>query len=313
MPQAEPAVPLALQQVVARYGARVVLHGLDLVLHGGEVYALLGPNGAGKSTIARLACGLLAPAAGRVRVLGQDPQHSAVARRAIGFAPQETALFPSLTIRENLETIAGLARVPAAARRDAVARALDLTACTARGDERVGRLSGGWRRRANLAAALVHRPPLLILDEPTEGVDATTRGVVAQGLRAVVQAGAACLLVSHDAAFVESVADRVGILSAGRMVREGATAALLAQAFQARRVLVLRHDRPPAAAAAVRLRQAGLAPGPDGLSWSGLLEDAVGTAATLAPGGPDAPAEIAIRAPGLDDLVAATLATAEAP
>jgi ABC-2 type transport system ATP-binding protein len=165
---------LHLTKATRRYGNRAALDQVDLELEEGEVYALIGRNGAGKSTLAKAAIGVLALDAGSVRVLGADPSRDRHVRREIGVAPQEIALYPHLTVAENLDVFATLAGVSRAERVSAIARAMDETVCVERATERLNRLSGGWQRRANLAAAIVHRPRLLVLDEPTEGLDTET-------------------------------------------------------------------------------------------------------------------------------------------
>src|ERR1700724_57541 len=172
---------LHLAKATRRYGNRAALDQVDLELEEGEVYALIGRNGAGKSTLAKAAIGALALDEGSVRVLGADPSRDRYVRREIGVAPQEIALYLHLTVAENLDVFAALAGVSRARRVSAVARAMDETVCAERAAERLENLSSGWRRRANLAAAIVHRPRLLVLDEPTEGLDAETR-LVPRGL-----------------------------------------------------------------------------------------------------------------------------------
>ncbi|WP_312599655.1 ATP-binding cassette domain-containing protein, partial [Brevundimonas sp.] len=219
-------------------------------------------------------------------------------------APQDSALFPALSPRENVAVTARLCGVARKDRRAAVDRALDLTGCGPRADQPVRTLSGGWRRRANLSAALVGQPRLLIADEPTEGVDAATRGVLSAALRETVTAGAGCLLISHDAIFVADTADRIGILAQGRLLAEGAPNMLLRQAFGAARLLNIRLTRPASPAAGQWFAQAGLTPADDGLEWRRLCEDALSVAQMLAAVVDGEGGEIAVRRPGLDDLVA---------
>lgn len=292
------APALVLSKVEAGYDGRPVLKSLDLTVNAGEVYALLGANGAGKSTAARVACGLLPVRRGRVSAADGGRR-----RPRIGLAPQDSALFPALTPRENVEVVARLCGVARKERRAAVDRALALTGCGPQADQPVQALSGGWRRRANLSAALVGQPLLLIADEPTEGVDSATRGVLSAALRETVGTGAGCLLISHDAVFVADTADRIGVLSQGRLLAEGAPQALLHRAFGAARLLSIRLVRPASPAAAQHFAQSGLTQAEDGLRWGRLCEDAVALAQTLAAVVDGEGGEVAVRRPGLDDLV----------
>jgi ABC-2 type transport system ATP-binding protein len=271
-----------------------VLAGLSLAVMPGEAYALVGPNGAGKSTAARVACGLMAPTSGAVDRVGDR----------IGLAPQETALFTALTIRENLLTMARLGGVPRAERAAAVNRALALANCVDRADDRVDALSGGWKRRANLAAALVCAPALLVLDEPTEGVDATTRSALASGVRAALQEDAGCLLISHDAAFVAAAADRIGVLDRGRLVAEGPLGDLLDRSFGSARRLTARFPITASAAVQRALADAGLSASKDRATWTRIGADVDLIASALSGSVQDNGGEISVRRPDLDDLLA---------
>jgi ABC-2 type transport system ATP-binding protein len=281
------------------------LDGVSLELASGEIYALVGRNGAGKSTLAKAAIGALALQSGSVRVLGGDPAKDRAIAGAIGVAPQEIALYGHLTVAENLDAFATLAGVRHG-RAEAVAAAMAATACTPRAGTRIDQLSGGWRRRANLAAAIVHRPRFLVLDEPTEGLDTQTRMALRRLILDLKTDGTAILLISHDADDVRALADRVGVLDAGRLVAEGSPADLMAQAFGGQQDLVVRLNGPAGAAEKVLLRR-GLAASEDGLVWSGLALEAPALASQL-----DralrklgvAAAEISVRQPGLDALIA---------
>jgi len=180
------------------------------------------------------------------------------------------------------------------------------TACTPRAHARVDQLSGGWRRRANLAAAIVHRPRLLVLDEPTEGLDSQTRMALRRLIVDLKGRGTAILLISHDADDVRTLADRVGVLEAGRLIAEGSPGDLMAQAFSGRQDLVVRLSA-LAGAAETTLLSLGLTPTDDGLVWSGLVVDAPALASRLDQAlrrlGVTA-AEMSVRQPGLDALIA---------
>jgi len=298
-------VVLRLAEATRRYGHHAALDQVDMALAEGEVYALVGRNGAGKSTLAKAAIGALALDTGSVRVLGADPGRDRDVRREIGIAPQEIALYPHLTVAENLDAFAALAGLSRAERPSAVARVMDETVCTERAGERLDHLSGGWQRRANLAAAIVHRPRMLVLDEPTEGLDPETRLILRHLIARLRADRTAILLISHNAEDVVALADRLGVMEAGRLIVEGRPAELMAQAFRGRTELVVRLS---AASSLVEpiLGARGLAPSDGGLCWSGTVVDALAQAREI---------EMAllwvdvrlrgltVRPPGLDALI----------
>ncbi len=304
-----PEIVLCILDARRRYpqssSKAAALDGVSLEVASGEIYALVGRNGAGKSSLAKAAIGALALQSGTVRVLGGDPAKDRAVAGTIGVAPQEIALYGHLTVAENLHAFAALAGVRAG-RADAVAAAMAATACTPRAGTRIDQLSGGWRRRANLAAAIVHRPRLLVLDEPTEGLDTQTRMALRRLIVDLKAEGTAILLISHDADDVRALADRVGVLEAGRLVAEGSPADLMADAFGGRQDLVVRLNAPASTAETLLLKR-GLAASEDGLIWSGLALDAPALASQL-----DralrklgvTTAEISVRQPGLDALIA---------
>lgn len=289
---------LTFEDVHAGYGAKAVLAGLTLTIHAGEVYAVFGPNGAGKSTAARVACGLLAPTSGQVR-------RPAPGTGGISMSPQQDALFSHLTIEENLRVIARASGGRGERLSQDVARALRLAACVDRAHERVSVLSGGWRRRANLAAALVGRPCLVVADEPTQGVDVQTRSILADALRAAAADGAGCLLISHDARFVETAADRVGFLRSGRLIKEGNPSALLKETFGSHRTLAVRFDQAPAGVLSEDLADAGFHASHDGLIWRRIGEQPFEIARRLADVVTSAGGDFVVSQPDLDDLSAA--------
>ena len=275
-----------------------MLAGLNLAISAGEVYALFGPNGAGKSTAALVACGLLRPTRGEVVWPTSD-------KGGIGLSPQQEALFSNLTVEENLYAIARAGGARGKHVSVDIARALRLTACEARANDLIAVLSGGWRRRASLAAALVGQPSLVVADEPTQGVDVQTRSALVKALRAAATEGAACLLISHDARFVEMAADRVGFLWSGRLIKEGKPSALLDETFGARRTLAVRFADEPAGAMAKVLLEVGFSPSADGSTWRRIGEQSVEIARLLADVVNQSGGELMVSRPDLDDLAAA--------
>jgi ABC-2 type transport system ATP-binding protein len=224
-------IAVEVEQLVREFkgGIRAV-DGLDLQVREGEIYGFLGPNGAGKTTVVRILTTLLRPTAGRASVAGHDVVHDGDAvRRAIGVALQEAAIDPLMTGRELLRMQGALHGLKG---RDAVARAaqlLERVGLTEAGDRRVGGYSGGMRRRLDLALALVHRPHVLFLDEPTTGLDPTSRMALWREVSALHEEGTTVFLTTQYLEEAEQLADRVGIIARGNLVAEGTPESLKAR------------------------------------------------------------------------------------
>jgi len=201
---------------------RPAVDGLDLDIATGEIYALLGPNGAGKTTTLRMVCGLLTPDAGSISIAGIDALADPAAAKAItAWLPDEPLLYDRLTPLEYMEFVAGLWSVPAAlARERAEALLTELGLWPHRGELCEG-FSRGMRQKTALAGALLHDPKLLIMDEPLSGLDAAASRQVKDLLRARVNAGNTVILTTHILEVAERLADRIGIIGAGRMLDEG--------------------------------------------------------------------------------------------
>ena len=215
-------VVLQCAGLTKRFDGRVAVDDVSLEVAAGECYGLLGPNGAGKTTTIAMVCGLLAADAGEVRVDGHriDPR-AVAARAAIGYVPQEVALYPYLTARENLRFFGRLYGLRGRELHARVDDALEVVALTDRAGDRIETYSGGMKRRANIAAGLLHRPELLVFDEPTVGVDPQSRNAILETVGALTSEGLAVLYASHYMEEVERLCDRVGILDRGRLVAEG--------------------------------------------------------------------------------------------
>jgi ABC-2 type transport system ATP-binding protein len=218
---------LEISDLRHKYGDRESLRGLSFSVGAGDVFALLGPNGGGKSTLFKIICTLLRPTSGTVEVFGVDAvRDPARARRRLGVVFQHPAVDPWLTVVENLRTHAHLYGLRGTVLPRLIERALERFGLTPRADDRVGTLSGGLRRRVELAKALLTEPPLIILDEPSAGLDPAARRDLLQELaRLRDDAGTTIVLTTHlmDEA---TVCDRVGILHEGRLVAIGAPSAL---------------------------------------------------------------------------------------
>jgi ABC-2 type transport system ATP-binding protein len=211
-----------------RYGTLVAIDDVGFQVAAGECYGLLGPNGAGKTTTLSILCGLLQPDAGTVVVDGLSIGPKAVtARERIGYVPQEVALYPAFSARDNLAFFGKLYGLRGRALSTRVADALELVGLADRADDRVDSYSGGMKRRANIAAGLLHDPQLLILDEPTVGIDPQSRNAILETVAGLADGGLAVVYASHYMEEVERLCHRVGILDHGQLVAEGTRAELI--------------------------------------------------------------------------------------
>jgi ABC-2 type transport system ATP-binding protein len=212
------------------FGDLLAVQGIDLSVQEGEIYAFLGPNGAGKTTTVRMLTTLLLPTGGEATVAGHDVVREARAvRAAIGVALQEAALDPLMTGRELIRlqaTLQGLAPAEGRRRADDL---LDRVGLGEAADRRVGTYSGGMQRRLDLAAALVHEPRVLFLDEPTTGLDPVSRKTIWEEVRALNQAGTTVFLTTQYLEEADQLADDVAIIADGRIVAEGTPEALKAE------------------------------------------------------------------------------------
>jgi ABC-type multidrug transport system ATPase subunit len=213
--QGKPGAIIRIEALTVRYGSFVAVDGLDLQLCRGELFGLLGPNGAGKSSTIRVLIGQLRPSAGHVTVAGHDVVRDwATIKPLFGYVPDRENHFEEFTGRRNLLIFAGLYRMPAERVDECLAR-VELTEAA---DVKVRGYSLGMRRKLLLARALLHRPPLLYLDEPTANLDVHSATVVRRILREHVAEGGTVLLTTHNMEEVEEICDRVAILCRGRLV-----------------------------------------------------------------------------------------------
>lgn len=208
--------------IVKRYGEREALRGVSVSLARGERLALLGPNGAGKTTLVRSIAGRVNPDEGTITLFGRELKPgSRTGRELLGVVPQELAIYPLLTARENLESFGALLGVTGKALSERVAWALEFTGLADRADDRASSFSGGMKRRLNIACSVLHKPQVILLDEPTVGVDPQSRQRIWEMLDALRDEGASIILTTHQLDEAESVCDRIVIIDHGQVIADG--------------------------------------------------------------------------------------------
>jgi ABC-2 type transport system ATP-binding protein len=216
-------LPLALDiKGLSKRFDRPAVDGLDLAVRAGEFYALLGPNGAGKTTLLRMVAGLLQPDAGAISIFGIDTAADPVAaKRVVAWVSDEPMVYDRLTPLEYLEFVAGLWQVPPAPAEARARELLGWLGLTPHAGERCGGFSKGMLQKVALAGALVHEPRLIILDEPLTGLDAGSARLVKDVLLERVRAGATVIMTTHILEVAERMAERIGVIAAGRLIAEG--------------------------------------------------------------------------------------------
>jgi ABC-2 type transport system ATP-binding protein len=235
------------------FGDIAAVNGVSFHINEGETYGLLGPNGAGKTTSIAMVCGLLERDAGEVLIDGEPMTTGTVRLKSrIGYVPQEIALYPDLTGRENLNFFSRLYGLPRGEAKSRVAEVLETIGLTDRAADLVKTYSGGMQRRLNIGIGLIHRPKLLILDEPTVGVDPQSRNAILESVARLSDEGMAVLYTTHYMEEAERLCDRVGIIDSGELKAEGTRRDLVAMVGEHDRVQVAATGDLEAGAAAVR-------------------------------------------------------------
>ena len=265
------ALLLDLNGIRKDLGGRRVLDAVSLNVAPGELVVLLGPNGAGKTTLLGTACGRIAPDAGDARLAGGDPRRNVAVRQRLGFVPQEIALYPYLTVRENLDVFGRMMGVGKASLNARIEEALTWSGLEDRAADRVDTLSGGMQRRLNIVASVLHQPALVMLDEPTVGVDVNARERIHELLRRLRADGLGILLTTHDLLQATTLADRVVFLVAGQVRLEGAPDALIREVFGDHKEITITLAGLPDPDQHRNLSAAGLSPIHDGRTWTGSV------------------------------------------
>jgi ABC-2 type transport system ATP-binding protein len=212
-----------------RYGDIHAVNDVSLHIKPGETYGLLGPNGAGKTTTISILSGLLEPDEGTVTVAGTRIRtQSTEGKRAIGLVPQDLAIYPDLTADENLRFFASLYGLSKQETKSRIDEVLEVTGLTDRRKDRTSKYSGGMKRRLNIGIGLLHQPQLLVLDEPTVGVDPQSRNAILESVETLAGEGMSVLYTTHYMEEAERLCDRIGIIDSGQVIAEGTTRELVA-------------------------------------------------------------------------------------
>jgi len=239
---------LSISHVHKRFGAQVAVDDVSFEVRAGETVGLLGPNGAGKTTTLSMMSGIVKPDTGSVSIRGElvDQQANRL-KQCVGLVPQDLALYEELSAKANLELFGGLYGLTGKLLAERAANALALVALEARRDDRVKEFSGGMKRRLNIAAALLHDPELVLLDEPTVGVDPQSRGAIFENLEELKRRGKTLVYTTHYMEEAERLCDRIVIIDHGKVVADD-TVRNLYRRLPASQAVVIELDHPPAPA-----------------------------------------------------------------
>jgi ABC-2 type transport system ATP-binding protein len=266
---APPEPVLVCEDLRKRYGERTAVDGVGFSIGPSETYGLLGPNGAGKTTTISMICGLLTRNGGRVTVDGRPVDiGTAAAKTAIGLVPQELAIYPELTATENLRFFGQLYGMRGADLSRRTAEVLEIIGLDDRAGERTDKFSGGMKRRLNIGIGLLHQPKLLVLDEPTVGVDPQSRNAILASVEELSRRGMAILYTTHYMEEAERLCDRVGIIDEGKIRAEGTRRELVSLIGQRDRIELTATGDLASAADAVR--------GLDGVEEASVQEGGLG-------------------------------------
>jgi ABC-2 type transport system ATP-binding protein len=270
---ADAATPLlSVRDAVKTLGNWRALNDVDLSVNAGEILVLLGPNGAGKSTLLAAACGRIPLDSGSVDLCGGNPRRDSSVRSRLGFVPQHLAVYPYLSVRENLEVFGRMMGVARGELDGRVDEAISWAGLEDRASHNTDTLSGGMRRRLNIVASLLHHPKVILLDEPTVGVDMNARDRIHELLLRLSGAGIGVLLTTHDMSQAEAIADRVAFMVEGRIRLTGCPRELIRSEFADRKELkIVLRDRPDESAATM-LQALDLKPARGAVTWTGPVD-----------------------------------------
>lgn len=230
---------LTFKDVVKKYDTTISVNHLSLSIEEGEIFGLLGPNGAGKSTSIHLLAGLLKPDSGTITLDGfnvvKQPRET---KARLGLVPQELAIYESLTAQENVTFFARLYGLRGGLLKQRVAEALEFVGLAQRAKEQPSTFSGGMKRRLNIACAIPHRPKVIIMDEPTVGIDPQSRNHILESVRTLNKLGSTIIYTSHYMEEVEAISTRVGVMDQGQLIACGTKEQLVAQSGQQEKLVM---------------------------------------------------------------------------
>lgn len=230
---------IQIRDLVKRYGSQVSVDHLNLEINEGEIFGLLGPNGAGKSTTIKMMCGLLAPDQGEIRIGGESVRRNPLEiKRRIGVVPQELAIYEDLSARENVTFFAKLYGLKGKVLEERVEEALGFVGLLDRQKDKPSAYSGGMKRRLNIACAITHRPKLIIMDEPTVGIDPQSRNHILESVKTLNKMGSTIIYTTHYMEEVEAICSRVGIMDHGRLIASGTKEQLIRQLAREEKVVI---------------------------------------------------------------------------
>jgi len=230
---------IKLKDVVKRYDSSLAVDNISLSIEKGEIFGLLGPNGAGKSTTIKMIMGLLKPNSGEINIDGINIREDEIAVKGkLGLVPQDIAIYENLSARENVEFFGRLYGLRGKSLKDGVSEALEFTGLSEKQKEKPKKFSGGMKRRLNIACAIVHQPEIIIMDEPTVGIDPQSRNHILHSVRELNRRGSTIVYTSHYMEEVETVCDRVGIIDHGKLIACGSKNDLKKQVDTEEKILI---------------------------------------------------------------------------
>ena len=213
---------IKIENLVKKYDKNTAVNGISFEINKGEVFGLLGPNGAGKSTTISMLSGLLKPTDGKILIDGKDTsKYPMLAKKAIGLVPQDIALYPTLTAKENLYFWGRMYNLSGKLLKERVSEVLEIAGLEDRKNETIKSYSGGMKRRINIAAALLHHPQILIMDEPTVGIDPQSRNHILESVKKLNSDGMTVIYTSHYMEEIEYLCTRIGIVDHGKLIAMG--------------------------------------------------------------------------------------------